>query len=223
MKKKLLVMILGVVLIAAMIGGGTYAYFSSQVTNSANTFTAGTLTAQIDNNGAWGSSASGIWSSPEYWVPGQSVNAKVSLTNTGTIDANHVYFMFGNGTGDLSMMNDILVTGLTERFGSYNEPDEVASLTASIISNGGHLARPDGKLCLADLYNFMPNGYGYYTWNPLGGPTLMAGNHQDYDFIMTLEFDPNTDNPYPGHTWGFDFTSRVDQNSPTAGMFSLHN
>ncbi|WP_067623052.1 TasA family protein [Alicyclobacillus acidiphilus] len=70
---------------AAMIAGGTFAYFSSTATNTANTFAAGTL--RLTANGVAGSSSTGAMDITNA-EPGTSFDQTWTLENTGTIDAN---------------------------------------------------------------------------------------------------------------------------------------
>lgn len=143
------------------------------------------------------------------------------MTNLGTVNSNHVYFGFNSptysgGTGSVNLMQKIIVTNLQERFNGYTTPDQSATLANQLHSG-------NSVLTLADLVNFMPSGYGFYSWDDKSGDTiiLQAGNKQDYDISFTFQFDPNAGNEYQGATAGFVLNMNATQNSPTDGMVRI--
>jgi predicted ribosomally synthesized peptide with SipW-like signal peptide len=106
MKKKMLVAVATVILVAVLAAGGTYAYFTSSVTNSNNTFKAGTVAVDAvrDNGeplpgpmfytgvgsdtGSGGVFPTGLWY-PGMGLPGDSnypVLRTVNITNEGTFN-----------------------------------------------------------------------------------------------------------------------------------------
>ncbi len=92
---------LGVValLVMALVGGGTWAYFSDVETSSNNVLLAGTLDLGLGNSSgeaANGVSATSTWTSPTGWKPGDSVDAILYLKNTGTIDMASVNVTFSH-------------------------------------------------------------------------------------------------------------------------------
>lgn len=216
MKKKFLILIIGVVLLASLGGIGTYAFFSTGVTNTGNTFTSGTMTAAVANNGPFSSGISGTWVSPANWKPGDSLTATLQFTNTGTIDAHTIYLMFGNGqhtymgTTDVNLMEKIIVTDYHYRFNDRVSPNRAADF-AEALHSGNDI------LTLADLYNLEPGDYAISTEDAVDGVILAAGNQKDFDLVMTLQFDPLAGDEYQGATCSFDMGARVDQNSLPVG------
>jgi predicted ribosomally synthesized peptide with SipW-like signal peptide len=68
---------------AALIGGGTFALFTSETSNEGNTFTAGTLEIQDVTGGS-------AFSLTQYFqnlAPGDSENGAIKIKNNGTLDA----------------------------------------------------------------------------------------------------------------------------------------
>ena len=82
MSRKFLIALLGVLLVAALAGAGTFAYFSDTETSSGNTFTAGTLDLAVGDENPN--------NSPDFTIgdvkPGDSGTITYTLTNIGTID-----------------------------------------------------------------------------------------------------------------------------------------
>lgn len=68
---------------AALIGGGTFALFTSEATNAGNTFTAGTLEIADVTGGAAFSTTTYF----ENLAPGDSEESKLKIENTGSLDA----------------------------------------------------------------------------------------------------------------------------------------
>ncbi len=96
---------LGVValLVMALVGGGTWAYFSDVETSSNNVLLAGTLDLGLGNTSGEaedGVSATSTWTSPAGWKPGDSVDAILYLKNVGTIDMASVNVTFGHAFTD---------------------------------------------------------------------------------------------------------------------------
>lgn len=82
-KKKLGMALATTALGAMLIGGGTFALFTSTASNEGNTFTAGTLTIEDVTGGA-------AFSQSLYFdnlAPGDSENAALTIRNTGSLDA----------------------------------------------------------------------------------------------------------------------------------------
>lgn len=81
MSRKILIALLGVLLVAALAGAGTFAYFSDTETSTGNTFTAGTLDLTV------GGENPNV--SPDFTIgpvkPGDSGTITYNLANVGTI------------------------------------------------------------------------------------------------------------------------------------------
>lgn len=82
MSRKVLIALLGVLLVAALAGAGTFAAFSDVETSTANSFTAGTLDLKI--NDADGASIPALFTVSDV-KPGDSGTATYTLKNSGTI------------------------------------------------------------------------------------------------------------------------------------------
>jgi spore coat-associated protein N len=211
--------VIAIVVAAAV--GGTYAYFSSTATSTANTFSAGTLDVQVSNdNSTWAKGVSGTWVSPVGWAPGQTTNGTIHMTNVGTVNSNHVYFGFNSpthsgGTGGVDLMDKIVVTNLQERFNNVTTLDQTATLAAQV-------GNKDNVLTLKELVDFS-SGYGYYSWDDKSndGIILQAGNQKDYDISFTFKFLDDAGNDYQGASAGFVVNMNATQNSPTDGMLRI--
>lgn len=210
--RKILVAVLSVLLVAALAGAGTFAYFSDDEISSANTFTAGTLDLKLSNDGsAYTDGVSGSWVSPANWAPGETEDGVIKCTNTGSVDSHHLYFDF-NLTDDSNMADQIIVTNVQERFNTHTSGNQVANMAAQVGS--------DSVLTLAELC-----GANWYTYDNLSGSddeVLAAGDQKDYDFIVQFKFDEAAGNPFQGDSCSFDVTLNATQNSPTEGYVALH-
>lgn len=224
MKKKILAAVVGLMLVAALAGAGTFAYFSDTETSSNNTFTAGTLDMALSNDGLFGGtdSVTGTWVSPANWAPGEEVSATLHFTNKGSVASPHIYFKFENlrpnGNGDGSnLANKIIVSELKERFNGVTTGNQAAYID-------GQVGNRDGVLTLAEFAGFANGWYGYYTFDDQSrdGVVLGPNDQKDYDLILKLTFDPSAGNEYQGDTFSFDLTANATQNSPTDGLIKLH-
>lgn len=204
------------------LAGGALAYFTASASAAPNTFSSGTLILDLSNASQPGPNVTSTWTSPANWAPGQNVTASLSAKNTGTIPVDQMYFMFGNlsnnvpNNGSANMMNEIIVTSLTETFDGVTTSNEAATLSGEVGGDGT-------TLTLAQLCDWMTNSYGYYTNNPSNPAILLApGDSNAYSLNMVLTFNPTAGNDYQGASCGFDLTCRADQASPTAGMVDFH-
>lgn len=82
MKKRLVLIILLIGLLAFGIGMGTYAWFTSIVTSTDNVFKTGTLVIKNPGNGVF---AKGILDVKNIY-PGWSRSAQITIENAGTLD-----------------------------------------------------------------------------------------------------------------------------------------
>ncbi|GHH98290.1 TasA family protein [Neobacillus kokaensis] len=95
-KKKIGGALLGTALGAALVGGGTFALFTSSATNEGNTATTGTMTIS-DITGGDGKAAFTVTN----MAPGDSGKGTVTIKNNGTLDA-WVAIESATDTGDLA-------------------------------------------------------------------------------------------------------------------------
>lgn len=92
MKSKIAVAFVLLALCAAMIGAGTFAYFSDQQTSYANSFTAGTLNIQAGQT-SWSTGFDNI-------KPGDTVTFTIPAQSTGSLPLN--YTVTAALSGDLA-------------------------------------------------------------------------------------------------------------------------
>lgn len=225
MKMKVLSIVASMLLVAGIIGGATFASFSSSGNLTASTFSAGTLTMDMSSD----ATQTANWVSPANWAPGEAVTSTINFNNSGSIDAHHIYFGFKDVTNtdpridSSNLLNAIIVTDLHESFKNTNGTttattgNQAANLAAQV---GNH----DGILTLKEFSDFYQGTYGYYTWDDQSGDgvVLAAGSKADYALTFTLTFDPNAGNEYQADTAGFTFIASATQNSPTEGLVALH-
>jgi len=79
MRKRMFLSLTMIFLVAALIGGATFAVFTDESTNADNTFAAGT----IDINSAFTTAWSGDC---ELMAPGDVREAKITVTNSGSLE-----------------------------------------------------------------------------------------------------------------------------------------
>jgi predicted ribosomally synthesized peptide with SipW-like signal peptide len=220
LNKKMLLSVLVIGCIATVASAGTWAYFSDTETSTGNTFAAGTLDMSLSDDNENGGSVVATWKSPENYKPGDTFENTLKFTNTGTIDAHHIYFytegLLHNANGDSSnLMNDIIITSIMERFNGVTTTNYAPTIEQQVGNR-------DGVLTLAEFCNWRA---GYYTFDDqshLDDDVIAGGDQQDYDFILGFKFDENADNTYQGDNCGFDLRAVATQNSPTDGMVKLH-
>ncbi len=222
--RKVLLAAMALALVAALVGAGTYAYFTDTQYSTLNVFTAGTLDLQLRGGTQNGDDVIGTWTSPAGWKPGDIVSGTLECNNKGSVDAKHIYFYFQNlshdGKGDGSnLMNAIIVKTLKERFNAVTTGNQASTIEEQLHSMGG--ANGDGILTLAEFAGWAA---GYYTIDDQSGDGIViaGGNQWDYDLIIEFEFDPNAGDLYQGDTCQFDLKLVATQNSPTDGMIKLH-
>lgn len=180
--KRIIFATAALVLVLAMLGVGTLAYFTSTKTSTANTFTTGTLDLKLANEGgAWLDTVSGTWTSPANWAPGDTVEATLYLKNAGNVDAQVVYFNWNNLQGYSALANQIEVVGIRDSFpclpidgcfgGAYGDNYVPNFMNFGLDTSG------DGKLSLAELM-----AYGDYR---------LPGERRPWDGKFTSRSDPS--------------------------------
>ncbi|GBE57353.1 camelysin metallo-endopeptidase [bacterium BMS3Abin01] len=173
MTRKLLTnkMALGVLMIAlaiAMLGVGTFAYFSDSETSSANVFSTGTIDLILSNDlvnwgqAGYGDSVTATWSSPANWAPGDIVDATVHVKNTGSIDVNSLLTKI-TLTNALTGCTANVNCGLADMIDmlEYNDDTSVGSGVGFVTyfktkydtGGPGDALTPDGHLSLAEWDN----------------------------------------------------------------------
>ncbi len=124
--KKILGLTVAALLVMALVGGGTWAYFSDVETSTGNTFTAGTLDLEVDTDNPWTSGAVTV----PAMVPGAvAVPVDITCENVGDL------------IGDLYMkITNVVDSGGTETYlagapisgNVTSEPEAVAEIAATI-------------------------------------------------------------------------------------------
>src|SRR5687768_5190779 len=87
MNKKIMMSALSIVSALTIMGGATYAAFTSEAQNEGNTFGSGELVLQI--NGAGGNGSTPFYAVPAA-APGDSFEQTFVLSNSGGVDASVV-------------------------------------------------------------------------------------------------------------------------------------
>jgi spore coat-associated protein N len=84
-----------IAVVAAVAGGATYAWFTSQANMNNNTFSAGTLSISLSNpNGS-------LPFTITNWAPGKTTELRLDVKNTGTLDAKVTGTVSGTWDGGL--------------------------------------------------------------------------------------------------------------------------
>ncbi len=94
--KKILGLTIAALLVMALVGGGTWAYFSDTEQSTANVLTAGTLDLKLtDDNETDQDGVTATWTDSAF-NPGSSATGTVTLKNSGTNVADHIEITFAN-------------------------------------------------------------------------------------------------------------------------------
>jgi predicted ribosomally synthesized peptide with SipW-like signal peptide len=190
--RKILIALLGVLLVAALAGAGTFAYFSDTETSTGNTFTAGTLDLTL----------------------GESEGAPVNLTNMkpgdtaeGTITVKNV----GSLAGSLYATANYVEKDGTQpvEFPTNVSADEFAKmlLITKFTADGVSVPNPDvdgdGRTTLYDMVNNTsgvtlsgyPSPGKLETWYSYDTDMISQESHA---YHLAVQFDPNAGNDYQG-------------------------
>ncbi len=149
MDRKLLFSIMTIAVVALLIGGGTYAYFSDTESSEDNTITAGTLDLSVDDENPWTSTKLTVTNA----IPGSSGSVTMTLENEGSADGLSLTLDVtdiadGPGTtpeseptsdnGELSQNTDIVLWEDTNYDGVIDEgEDEIYNNTLSATATNG--------------------------------------------------------------------------------------
>jgi spore coat-associated protein N len=220
--KKVIVLSLTVLLIAAAAGGGTWAYFSDTETSQDNTLIAGTLNLKVgDNDPCTESIDLGI-----QLKPGDSGNAADwTMANTGSISgslgigisniANYENTRIepeeaagdttsGADEGELGDYVDIAVWLDVNRSGGWDSGDMYLKSDGTVVSWASGSSVPP------EAYDDL-NNYDSAAWDAADGlPTIASGD--DLDFMVEYDFpsDPN-DNRAQSDSSVFDINFTLEQ------------
>jgi len=109
--KKITFMAVGILLVIAMVGAGTWAYFSDTETSTGNTFTAGTIVLALDGQDNNEVAYDTTYFNVGNMAPGDIETAYIEIDNSGTLDLLfRVYLDSGTLSDDLDLDSQLLVT-----------------------------------------------------------------------------------------------------------------
>lgn len=224
MKKQLLMSIMAIGIVTAMLGAGTFAYFSDTETSTGNTFSAGTLDMQLSNDGStWSDDISATWTSSD-WKPGDEVTWTLHVKNIGSIGVENLFIKpidivetdgatpESEPTSSLNdLSNHIFITQLDTTIGSLSQTWSHEPWMSTSPWSPWSAAPP---LTLAE---FAATSYKLWLFSYPPDPYLLGANSADQiDITMTFKFDPDADNNYQGDTCSFSLKI-VGFNGPVEG------
>jgi len=169
------------VLAGALGGAGTWAAFTATTANTGNAFAAGTVTIDDSNPG----------STPLLALtgaaPGDSDTSCITVTYSGSLDANVSFYGETTGTG-LGQYLDLRVRRGTDPTNSY---DSCAGFTADATDHDGAGPLGPGVVYQGTLDDF-PQTFEDGRWDPIPGATAevwTAGESHAYEFVVTVRDD----------------------------------
>jgi len=212
--KKILLSLSIITAVAAIVIGGTFAYFSDVETSNGNVFTAGTL--DLKTNDADGVTAT--WVLADMAPGGASVTGSMVLKNTGTVAGDHVEISVvntpienainepecvaygGTWTGTCSVT---FLDGVAGR----NDIDKKLKITAMTYTGTSLIPADLNTICGGVAYDANQNGYldlddleaASWTGEGCQLDNLAipdTGGATPKTFSMTVQLDSSTDNNY---------------------------
>jgi spore coat-associated protein N len=194
--KKILGLGIAALLIMAMVGGGTWAYFVDTETSSGNLLTAGTLNLGVANVGSSNptGSTTATWTSPSGWKPGDNISAVLYVKNSGTIAMSSVNVTFSaiftDGTpSSVSGYNQLLTTT-----GNFTKMVNVLSATWNGVDVPAITGQTLDYLMTAGSIN-------------LGA----LANGTEYPLFINWKFDPTATNACQGDSANITLTLTANQ------------
>ncbi len=178
--KRILIAVAAMILMLAMVGAGTFAWWSDTENSNANTFTTGTLGMVISDNNEVdynGTPVTLSWNSPAGWSPGQEFSGWIGLKNNGTTTITYVEIDWqrpvgASGTNADALANQIIITQFDEivsgvRYDNLVAPQWFQTLVKDLNGNQDQLT----LLELAKSYKIASEPYGDCTgrkWDAWG-------------------------------------------------------
>jgi spore coat-associated protein N len=160
--KKIIGLTIAAIIVIALAGVGTFAFFSDTEVSATNTFSAGTLDLKVSNDGiTYADGVTATWGGTNLAPGAAAISGHVDLKNAGTVAAQHAEVKFTNtltnavtpaeiGTDDLDISAHINVQVL-----SYDGTDLLAysagQFTNSVIQAADVAGNHDGKITLNEL------------------------------------------------------------------------
>ena len=166
--KKILGLTIAALLVMALVGGGTWAYFSDVETSTGNILTAGTLDLGLSNTAATtpDGSVTATWNvSAGDWAPGDTVEATLYVYNGGSIDMTQLtvalsYGAITDGTpagvtvpGGVTDLLDKMITATTVEWGPTGSLLPIANWTSQPLDTIAGLAAEDLGILGAGVEN----------------------------------------------------------------------
>ncbi len=204
--KKIFGLTIAAILIMALVGGGTYAYFSDTETSVDNTLTAGTLDLQVGTEGGYADDPVTTFSAGNI-KPGDtgvgvttlnnngSLSGMLAITTSNTTNTAGVGTEFSDGSGDLGAAAEMAVYIDVNQNGAFNDGIDIGLNTSPGIYTAGPL-----------VYATV-NSYALKTWSTL---EIMATLAQD-DLRVAWRLPSGTGNNVQGDSVAIDFTFTLDQ------------
>lgn len=198
-------MVLGIV--SALVGGATFAWFTDSAVNQNNTFTAGTLTLDVNNNNS--AANFDIDFNKDNLQPGDVITAgtdgfsTITVKNTGSLNA-AVFGKF-NVNGDLA--NDLVITDYTVNFFDANGNQK--SRVDNFISNGtpcaAFLAQFGNKVTIKELADIGPlDAYVSPGWD-------WEGLKKDESYTITFKVKYDEASTVQGQTCNIGYEVKATQ------------
>lgn len=186
-KKQIGIGVLSAALGLAMIGGGTYAYFSDEEV-SQNTFTAGTLDLSAEPTEII---------NLDNLKPGDSMIRTFELQNNGTLDIEKVLLETNYSVIDAKNDN-------TDDFGKHIEVE--------FLYNADKLDEVIYKTTLADLKNMKPEAVNKHVFYPqFGAKGLPAGTVDDIAVKFNFVDNGKDQNEFQGDALNLEWTFKAVQ------------
>lgn len=150
--KRILTATTAMVLMLAMVGTGTFAWWSDTEHSNSNTFATGSLDMVISDNNQTGYDGTPVtlsWNSPAGWSPGQEFSGYITLKNVGTTPINYVEIDWKrpvgeSGTDADALANQIIITQFDEivsgvRYNNLVPPQSFQTLVKDYNGNQDEL------------------------------------------------------------------------------------
>lgn len=206
MNTKIALSTLSILTVLAMVGGATYAFFSSTATSEDNVFGTGDLVLQLDdvNESTPAATVTASIGDSDF-APGEDVDGFISLHNDGSLDIVEVEMGAAvtetSDPGADSFLPDVLnMTVMVDTTtGTNGVCDTPSDLTSGIDTAVGDGSSP---LTLAELDG---NTFDAIT------PGLVAGATRD--LCINVEFDSSAGNTYQGDEVSVDFSFTGNQDA----------
>lgn len=181
MRTKVIMSLLVLALAGALVGGATFAYFTSEATNSGNVFSTGTLAISITDP------VEEVMFNVPNMKPGDQVSDTITIQNTGSLN-----FKFrGEVTG-----NNYLAGGTFVVPGSAGCLSDVLNVVVTLIDTNG-TPRSD-VIFTGTLSQLMASGLP--AWAP---PGVTEPFQPDWTatYQVDITFNENADNDYQGSSF----------------------